>query len=76
MKMVKDPKRKEGKTMEKEKKFFRKKRRMASSVFSWLLAFAIVVSSVSTAPGLTITSLAAENEVGGVKPPIRMRVMT
>ncbi|MBD5525647.1 MAG: type I pullulanase [Lachnospiraceae bacterium] len=53
--------------MEREKKFFRKKHRMANSVFSWLLAFAIVVSSVSTAPGFAMTSLAAENEVGGGK---------
>ncbi|MDE7132874.1 MAG: hypothetical protein K2O65_13950 [Lachnospiraceae bacterium] len=53
--------------MESERNCFRKKRRMANSIFSWLLAFAIVVSSVSTAPGLGITSLAAENEVGGVK---------
>lgn len=53
--------------MEREKKFFRKKRRMASGIFSWLLAFAIVVSSVSTAPGFVMTSLAAENEVGGGK---------
>ena len=67
MKMVKDSKRKEGKTMEKEKKFFRKKHRMANSLFSWLLAFAIVVSSVSAAPGLAITSLAAENELGESK---------
>ncbi len=51
--------------MQREKKFFRKKRRMAASMFSWLLAFAIVVSSVSTAPGFTMTALAAENEAGG-----------
>ena len=53
--------------MQREKKFFRKKRRMAASMFSWLLAFAIVVSSVSTAPGFTMTALAAENEAGGGK---------
>ena len=63
--------------MERERKFFRKKHRMANSVFSWLLAFAIVASSVSTVPGFAITSLAAENEVGGgVKPSILVRVMT
>lgn len=50
--------------MQRKKKFFRKKRRMAASMFSWLLAFAIVVSSVSTAPGFAMTALAAENEVG------------
>lgn len=65
MKAVNVPKRMGGKTMEREKKFFQKKRRMASGLFSWLLAFAVVVSSVSTAPGFAMTSLAAENEVGG-----------
>ncbi len=62
--------------MQREKKFFRKKRRMAASMFSWLLAFAIVVSSVSTAPGFTMTALAAENEAGGVKMAIRLKLPT
>lgn len=53
--------------MERGKKCFRKKSRVANSIFSWLLTFAIVVSSASTAPGFAITSLAAENEVGGGK---------
>lgn len=66
---------KEGKTMERGKKCFRKKRRMANSIFSWLLTFAIVVSSASTAPGLGITSLAAENEVGGVKLSLPVKTM-
>ena len=53
--------------MERGKKCFRKKHRMANSIFSWLLTFAIVVSSASTAPGFVITSLAAENEAGESK---------
>ena len=50
--------------MERKKKFFRKKRGVASSVFSWLLVFAMVISNVSVSPGLLLTVQAAESEVG------------
>lgn len=52
--------------MQREKKFLRKKRRMAAGMFSCLLAFAIVVSSISTAPGFTMSVLAAEINWGEI----------
>ena len=45
--------------MERKKRFFRKKRSIAGSVFSWLLILAMVISNVSTAPGLLLTAQAA-----------------
>ena len=52
--------RKEGKAMERKKRFFRKKHSIASSAFSWLLVLAMVISNVSTAPELLLTVQAAE----------------
>lgn len=50
--------------MEKNKKFFQQRRRVVNSLFSWLLVFAMIISSVSAVPGAAMTALAAENEVG------------
>lgn len=48
--------------MERKKRFFRKKRGIAGSAFSWLLVFAMVISNVSVSPGLFMTVQAAESE--------------
>lgn len=50
--------------MNREKKFFQKRRRAVNSVWSWLLVFAMIISSVPAAPGAAITAFAAGNETG------------
>lgn len=50
--------------MDRKKKFFQKRRKVVNSVFSWLLVFAMIISSVSAVPGAVMTARAAENEAG------------
>ncbi len=50
--------------MDRKKKFFQKRRKVVNGVFSWLLVFAMIISSVSAVPGAVMTARAAENEAG------------